>query len=191
MKVSDLNANPSNPRKIDDWHLDALGKSLKKFGDLGGVVFNRRSKQLIGGHQRIKNTTSETPVTIITNYLTPTATGTVAEGFIEIEGERFNYREVDVDAQTEKAMNIAANQHGGEWDFPKLNDWLLELDQENFDMDSLGFSPTELEDVLVPENFHAPGTEDDQGQLDQKEPLVTQCPNCGECFNAHENKPKD
>lgn len=36
-----------------------------------------------------------------------------------------------------------------------------------------------------------PGGVEDQGQLDQKKPVVTQCPNCGECFDANENKPKN
>lgn len=35
------------------------------------------------------------------------------------------------------------------------------------------------------------GSEEDQGKLDQKKPVITQCPNCGECFDANENKPKD
>jgi len=36
-----------------------------------------------------------------------------------------------------------------------------------------------------------PGTEAEQGKLDEKKPIVTQCPNCGECFDANENKPKN
>jgi len=161
MKVSDLKPNELNPRQIDDWHLDTLGKSLKKFGDLGCIVFNRRSGKMVGGHQRLKSLPPDSPVTITTNYLTPTQTWTVAEGFVEIDGEKFKYREVDVDEQTEKAMNIAANKHGGEWNLPKLNDWLLELDQENYDMDLTGFSPEELEDAMAPIDYHGNADEDE------------------------------
>lgn len=161
MKVSDLSPNLLNPRKIDDFHLDALGKSLKKFGDLSGIIFNRRTGRTAGGHQRVKNISPDATVSIITNYLQPTATGTVAEGFIEIDGERFNYREVDWDETTEKAANISANKQGGEFDIPKLNDWLLELDQENYDMDLLGFSPEELENLLIPVDYHGNTDEDD------------------------------
>lgn len=175
MKVSDLKPNEKNPRRIDDWHLDALGKSLKKFGDLGCVVFNKRSGQLISGHQRIKSIPPDAVISINTNYLTPTATGTVAEGFIEVDGEKFNYREVDVDDKTEKAMNLAANTHGGEFVLPQLKDWLLELDQDNFDMELVGFSPKELEDLIVPENFHSNEGDNIKNEIS--------CPHCGESFD--------
>lgn len=56
----------------------------------------------------------------------------------------------------------------------------------DFNIELLGI----LNFEIVPPNFE-PGDESDQGQLDEKKPLITQCPNCGECFDANENKPKD
>lgn len=55
-----------------------------------------------------------------------------------------------------------------------------------FDLEHLGIQ----EFNLLPPEFE-PGTLDDQGKLDEKKPLVTQCPNCGECFDANQNKPKN
>lgn len=44
--------DPSAYREIKA--LRALQKSMAEFGDLSGIVFNRRTGNLIGGHQRIK-----------------------------------------------------------------------------------------------------------------------------------------
>jgi hypothetical protein len=55
----------------------------------------------------------------------------------------------------------------------------------DFDVDLLGIKSFSL----VPD--FSPGNEDEQGQLDEKEPKIVQCPNCGECFDGNENKPKN
>lgn len=52
MKVKNLKANPENPRTITDAKLLQLKRSMERFGDLSGIVFNRRSGNLGGGHQR-------------------------------------------------------------------------------------------------------------------------------------------
>lgn len=69
----------------------------------------------------------------------------------------------------------------------------LDLAAINFDLGSLG--PDFDIDLLGISNFSVvpefePGIEEDQGKLDEKKPVITQCPNCGECFDANENKPK-
>jgi hypothetical protein len=105
-------------------------------------------------------------------------------GYVVVDGEKFSYRQVRWDDTTEKAANIAANAHSGEWDLPKLSDWLTELDQLNFEMPLTGFTTKEIEDILAslhPPNF-APGTEMEQGRLDEKKPIT--CPNCGHEFVA-------
>lgn len=164
MKLKDLNKNPANPRKIKDEKLKALARSLKEFGDLSGIVFNKRTNRLVGGHQR---------VTVLP------ADAEIRDGFIWVEGDKFTYREVDWDETKEKAANLAANRHGGEWDIPKLSDWLIELDSMNMDMELIGFTQEEMEGILAPTNF-PPGSEDDQGKLDEKKPIT--CPKCGEVF---------
>ncbi len=162
MKIEDLNPNPRNPRKITNEKLDMLKSAVAEFGDLGCVVFNRQTKQLVGGHQRVKVLDQDTEIVLERLFDEPTRTGTVAEGYIEVDGERFKYREVDWDEVREKAANIAANKHGGEFDLPILSEWLLELDQLNYNMDLTGFTPTELEAVIVPvEKLEPQADEDD------------------------------
>lgn len=148
MNLSDLAPHPKNPRKISDDQLKRLTRSLEKFGDLSGIVFNLKTKRVVGGHQRIKALPSRAKITIETTHKKPTSTGTVATGFIEIKGERFSYRQVSWDEDTEKAANIAANKHGGEWDVPQLTEWLSELNLSGFEMDLTGFGSDELEKIL-------------------------------------------
>src|SRR5436853_352297 len=52
--LNDLKGNPKNPRTISKHDFEALKKSILKFGDLSGVIFNKRTGHLAGGHQRIE-----------------------------------------------------------------------------------------------------------------------------------------
>lgn len=159
-----LKPAPYNPRQINERELTALGRSMETFGDLGGLVYNRRTGRLIGGHQRLKHL-GELPITV-TELPQPTSAGTVAEGFVELpSGERWAYREVDVDEPTELAMNLAANKHGGSWDIPKLAEILAELEGEGFeDVELTGFSEEEVMLLLSGDGLQGSG---DQATKDQ------------------------
>lgn len=141
MQLKDLSPNILNPRKISDKRLKALEKSLYKFGDLSGFVFNVRSRQLISGHQRKKLFSENGNIVIEKTYQSPTQARTVAEGYVEINGERFKYREVDADKAWEAEALLAANKHGGEWD----NEKLLEVFAiPNIDVELTGFEIDEI-----------------------------------------------
>jgi DNA modification methylase len=151
--ISELLPNEQNPRTITAKKSAALQKSLMAFGDLGGVVFNRAlgGGRLVGGHQRIDafKSSPNPQVTIERTYAKPTRTGTVAEGYVDIEGERFAYREVHwPDENLEKAANLAANKSAGEWSMPKVTDWLKDLDTAAFNTDLTMFDHTERESLL-------------------------------------------
>lgn len=143
MQIADLKPNPRNPRTITDQKLEMLKKSLSEFGDLGGFVYNRKTDQLVGGHQRAKIFHKSSKLVVDKKYSKPTKTGTVAEGYVEFEGERFRYREVEWDEIKEKAANIAANKGAGEWDLPELSNWLKEIDEFGFDLDLTMFDEGE------------------------------------------------
>ena len=148
MEIKNLSANPDNPRVITDEKLTLLKKALDEFGDLGGFVFNRRSGFLVGGHQRAKIFDKDTEIVFERSYTIPTRTGTVAEGHVIFNGERFKYREVDWDDFKEKAANIAANKGAGEWDLPKLGTWLKDLNDFGFDLDLTMFDELERTEFL-------------------------------------------
>lgn len=142
----DLKPASYNPRKITAAAEAALGRSLAKFGDLSSVVFNVRTQTLVCGHQRLKTVER---VARIVKTKHKDEHGTVALGYIETRDKgRLVYREVDWDEATEKAANIAANAHGGEFDDAKAADLVEELLKGGFDLTLLGFDDTELDALL-------------------------------------------
>lgn len=52
MKLADLKPASYNPRTIEPEAAAGLSESLKRFGLVQPLVWNRRSKTLVGGHQR-------------------------------------------------------------------------------------------------------------------------------------------
>lgn len=145
--VGDLAPAPYNPRRISDAKLEALGRSMQAFGDLSGVVYNRRTHRLVGGHQRAKHLPKDATVTVTERFETANAQGTVARGYVEHAGERWTYREVDWDEPTEMAANVAANKHGGEWDIGVLAELLASFDSSG-DAALIGFDSDELQRIL-------------------------------------------
>lgn len=149
MEIKDLTPNPKNPRTTTEPKLAMLKKSLAEFGDLGGFVFNRKTGQMVGGHQRAKAFDSRAKIILEKKYPKATRTGTVAEGFVEFKGERFKYREVAWDEVREKAANIAANKGAGEWDLPELSNWLQDISDFGFDLDLTMFDESERLAAMV------------------------------------------
>jgi len=148
-RVGDLAPAPFNPRTISDARLISLERAMRKFGDLSGLVFNRRTKRMVGGHQRTKNLPADAPIVITHRLEAPDAQGTVALGYVDANGERWTYREVDWDDATEKAANIAANEHGGEWDMPMLTELIADLDAHGFDVTLSGFDDEALRKMFA------------------------------------------
>lgn len=181
MKIKNLAPNPDNPRVITDAKLKLLKKALEEFGDLGGFVFNRKSKQLVGGHQRQKLFDQNTEVEIEKTYKKPTATGTVAEGFVLFNDERFKYREVLWDEAKEKAANLAANKGAGSWDKEKLTEWMSELSDLSFDLDLTMFDELESKKIIsAGEPKPGKNVEFNAKEFDK---FTHRCPKCGFEFN--------
>lgn len=145
MNITDLKPNPKNPRKVSAKKLKQLERALLEFGDLSGIVFNRKTGQLVGGHQRVElfKKKKDAEIAIIIKHKKPTKAGTMAEGYVSIEGERFAYREVSWDIGKEKAANIAANKGAGDWDDKLLTGWFHDLADLNFDLDLTLFDADE------------------------------------------------
>lgn len=173
MQIKDLKHNVRNPRKITDKKLDALKRSLAKYGDLSGFVFNRRTKTLVGGHQRSKVLPPDAQIKIEIKHEQPTKSRTVAEGYVLIDGERFKYREVDADPQWEAEALLAANKHSGEWDTGTLR--LIMTDFPNLDIELAGFEMPELKamNIEIPKIsapvYQAPTTHDEAYEVVEEE----------------------
>lgn len=175
-----LKGNPRNPRKITAAKRAQLARTLDRFGDLGGIVFNRRSGQLVGGHQRVDvfRQDKKARVTITERIDPPNAHGTAEEGYVEAMGHRFSYRVVDWDAPTEMAANLAANKGAGDFDMPEVANWMHELDAASFDLDLTLFDADERQKLVDAPTFSPVDAE--PVRLDKM--VRKSCPECGHEF---------
>ncbi len=134
--LADIKGSPRNPRVISRHDFDHLKQSITKFGDLSGIVRNRRTNQLVGGHQRIEAFRAlKAPKVVIDETLEePNSVGTVARGYVLLGDEKYMYREVDWAVEFEEAANVAANRIQGEWDRDALAQIMFEMDPELHDL---------------------------------------------------------
>ncbi len=182
--IETLKPNPKNPRVTTDLKVENLSKAMVELGDVSGIVFNRRSRQLVGGHQRSKVIPPGAEVVIEKLFKTPTRAGTVATGYVLYRGERFNYREVDWDESKELAGNLAANKGAGEFDERLVSDMLRDLDDFGFDLDVTLFDETERAELLVPNmNANFEEVEADKTNLGKEKNYPT-CPSCGDTIKV-------
>lgn len=139
MKLTDLKGAPYNPRKISTEAFVGLSKSLGRFGDISGIVFNTRTGRLVAGHQRV------TALRELHGDLK-----VERERILLPTGESFRVRMVDWDEATERLANVAANNPllGGEFtdDIADVLDGLEAPDLEDVRLDELlaTLSPPEI-----------------------------------------------
>lgn len=126
--ISRLNPAAYNPRKDlrpGDAEYQKLARSLDKFGCVEPVVWNERTGNVVGGHQRLK---------IL-----------LAAGETELDVSVVNLSDAD-----EKALNIALNKIAGEWDTATLTELLQELSADSsIDETLTGFDRGELDSLLA------------------------------------------
>lgn len=128
--ISELKQSEYNPRKDlrpGDAEYEKLKNSIKNFGYVEPVIWNKRSGNIVGGHQRAK---------ILRDL-----------GYEEI-----TCIVVDLDDLQEKALNVALNKIVGEWDIPLLTDLLKELDESDMDVFLTGFDAEELSEMFGEKN---------------------------------------
>lgn len=122
-EISPAEYNPRQDLKLGDKQYEAIRHSIEAYGFVEPLVVNVRDGKniLVGGHQRYK---------ILT-----------AAGEQETEAVV-----VDLDAQQERALNLAMNKIDGDWDNGKLKDLLAEIGEE--EAVQIGFSHEEFADLL-------------------------------------------
>jgi len=132
LEITKINPAKYNPRKDlqpEDAEYQKLRKSITEFDMVEPLVWNKRTGNLVGGHQRLKI-------------------------LKEMGIEKVEVSVVDLSEVKEKALNLALNKISGEWDFPRLKDLLEELDVGAFDIEITGFDLKEIEDLMT--QFHVP-----------------------------------
>lgn len=101
----DIKPAPYNPRDITKEELRGLRVSMKKFGDISGIVFNKKSGNLVGGHHRWEELEEEYgDLEVIHLKGEFHLISSKSKGFTG-----YMMRVVDWDTSTEKAANVTAN----------------------------------------------------------------------------------
>ncbi|MGZ0042078.1 site-specific DNA-methyltransferase [Paenibacillus ottowii] len=159
LPIEQINAAAYNPRvdlQPGDVEYEKLKQSIETFGYIDPIIWNERTGNMVGGHQRYK---------IMVN---------------ELEHTELTVSVVDLDDQQEKLLNLALNKVSGNWDDEALYRLLDDLEQSGANLALSGFDLKEFEDLAaeftVPQDeaLDLPVTDDDfdvQRALDEiKEP---------------------
>lgn len=123
--ISKLNKAEYNPRiELNESmpEYKALKRNIEKFGLVEPIVWNKRTGNVVGGHQRL----------------------TVLEDLGKTEAL---CHVVDLPLSDEKVLNLALNKIKGEWDYDKLESVLSEIGDKEY----TGFTADELS-ILLAEN---------------------------------------
>ena len=144
-----LAPDPANPNRMAPEDKARMVKSLAEFGDLSGVILNRRTGLLIGGHQRADVLTGAEMHVVDLDK--PEPDGTIGRGYLIHDGMRYSLRVVDWPEDKAHAALLAANRFGrvGDDDPAILKDLLEQLDDGSRDMDLTGYSDKERERLMT------------------------------------------
>ena len=124
ISIAQLNAAHYNPRidiepGMPEW--EKLQRSIEEFGNVEPIVWNSRTGNVVGGHQRLAVLK--------------------AMGYDAVPCSV-----VDLDDAEEKLLNVALNKIKGQWDYDKLEDILSEFENEM--AIASGFSAEEVAIIL-------------------------------------------
>lgn len=126
LKATELQAAAYNPRKDlqpEDAEYKKLRRSMEEFGYVEPIIWNERTGNVVGGHQRLKV-------------------------LLEQGAEDIECVVTSLDEKDEKILNVLLNKVKGRWDIGKLADLLQELDEAGA-MEATGFEDWELQSLLM------------------------------------------
>lgn len=140
--------NPRKDLKPGDPEYEKLKRSLEEFGYVEPVIWNKTTSHVVGGHQRLK---------VLLDM-----------GVTEIDCVV-----VEMDAEKEKALNVALNKISGDWDKDKLALLIADLQGADFDVSLTGFDPGEIDDLF--KDSLKDGIKDDDFDVDAElqKPVIT------------------
>ena len=150
VSVGDLVPWDQNPRD-NDGAVDAVAKSIERFGFASPIIVRKADSVVIAGHTRLKAS-------------------------IKLGLDKVLVRYMDLDPAMARALAIADNKLGELSDWSEgLGDVLRELKDE-LDLDGLGWSADELEEIISPQAYEAQSV----GELDVSDfdNFDHKCPRC-------------
>lgn len=121
---SQIHGAPYNPRKISAEAERKLKKDLKEIGLLSPIVVNRRTMNIVSGHQRLK----------------------AMDSIMRTDDYELTVAIVDMDERQEMRANVLLNNQSvmGEWDTEKLLEMRMAIPELDF-KDDLGFDQADLD----------------------------------------------
>ena len=161
LAADELKPYENNPRTHSKDQVEQIAASMEAFGWTNPILIDEENG-IIAGHGRLEaaKVAKIDPIPCI-----------------RLKGLDEAQRRALVIADNKLALNAG-------WDMALLREEISMLDMGAFDLNLLGFTPFEMDDLM--KSFE-PASEDDQGGLDQvkeKQPVI--CPEC-----AHEFIPKN
>ncbi len=151
--INDLKPNPKNSNKHPPEQIERLAEILKYQGFRYPIKVSKQSGFITSGHGRLL--------------------AAQLNGWTEVPVNFQNYESEDQELADIVADNSIASW--AELDLSMINNQLQDFSPD-FNLDFLG-----LKDFVIDPDF-SPGTEDDQGQLDQKQLVFMECPHCEKRF---------
>ena len=148
----------NNARSHSEAQVAQIAASIKEFGWTNPVLVDGENG-VIAGHGRL---------------LAARQLGMKAVPCIELSHLSEAQRKAYILADNKLAENAG-------WSMEILALELHGLNSEGFDLGLIGFDADELTEIMFEPNFE-PGSEDDQGRLDKKTPVV--CPKCNHEFTT-------
>lgn len=147
---SDIKNAPYNPRIMDPKAKKRLKQNIAKHGLVAALTWNKRTGNLVGGHQRLEQ----------------------LDALEKNKDYELTVCVVDVDEREEAALNVQLNNPSmqGEWDLDKLANMT-----EEFDLDlseDLGFTESDIDfmfdgDERFSQLFNTQESEDVRGDLEK------------------------
>lgn len=156
-KININNIKPAeyNPRIMKPSEALKLKNNLETFGLVDPIIIDLTDNNtVIGGHQRLEALKEIDPDMNLK--------------LLRLGDIGLIFRETELkikDKNDQKALNLSLNKIQGEWDYQKLDDILLELNEDNYQIELTGFNTedinlNELPDIELPLLDDTPKYED-------------------------------
>lgn len=139
IKLADY--NPRIDLQSGDPEYEKLKNSILQFGYIDPIIWNERSGNIVGGHQRFKV-------------------------LVDLGYEEFEVVPVDYSPEVERACNLALNKISGDFVEEKVADLLHYLQENDFELTYTGFDPEEVFDLLSTYYDEQPVTDEDLEDFD-------------------------
>ena len=153
-----------NSRTHSDEQVAQIAASIREFGFTNPVLIDGEDG-IIAGHGRV---------------LAARKLGLDSVPCVRLDHLTETQKRAYIIADNKLALNAG-------WDEEMLALEFEELRGDDFDLSLTGFAEDDLSRLINGVNFE-PGTEAEQGKLDELAPQIVECPHCGESFNARDQQ---